>query len=368
MINLRVIIALSNALARARLRATCRQEEGLEIVGEAANGAQVAALARDVHPDVIMCDERVLVDPDMDFYARFRAGKPGVIIAVIVPNPDAFIYRGEVRVGAVFSTEAPIHPVREHLARLVAGISRREETAAPAPQVMGMETRFTVSDARTHTPAQPAAETKLLQPIPGPTTSLERSAAGAAHTLDIPERRQSSEARDSLQALISMVQATLEDQRDPETGLPNSKVLGKVLSTLAEVAYPAAVVVVRLWFAGADGTVVTPPTAVAAMRSASAALRANVRQPDVLCRLDKASFAVLLPGVLPETAAEPSDRIRSALLRVRRKYTDSSASLIAATGVGFWAPPMQPIEALQLAWKDMVAGVQTRKLRGSAAP
>lgn len=57
--SIRVVIADDHALVRAGFRALIEAEPGLEVVGEAADGAEAIELARTARPDVILMDIRM---------------------------------------------------------------------------------------------------------------------------------------------------------------------------------------------------------------------------------------------------------------------------------------------------------------------
>lgn len=61
--NIRILIADDHAVVRRGLKALIETEEGMEIVGEAADGREAAIKASSLHPDVILLD---LVMPNVD--------------------------------------------------------------------------------------------------------------------------------------------------------------------------------------------------------------------------------------------------------------------------------------------------------------
>jgi DNA-binding NarL/FixJ family response regulator len=58
-VSIRVAIADDHALVRAGFRALIEAEPGLEVVGEAADGAEAIELARTAEPDVSLMDIRM---------------------------------------------------------------------------------------------------------------------------------------------------------------------------------------------------------------------------------------------------------------------------------------------------------------------
>ena len=68
----RLIIADDHALLRSGIRSMLYGEPGLEVVGEAADGAEALELCRRLQPDLVLMDVRM---PKMDGLAGTRAIK-----------------------------------------------------------------------------------------------------------------------------------------------------------------------------------------------------------------------------------------------------------------------------------------------------
>ncbi len=60
---IRILIADAHPIVREGLRTLIASERGMQIVGEATNGAEAASLARALQPDVVLMD---LLMPVMD--------------------------------------------------------------------------------------------------------------------------------------------------------------------------------------------------------------------------------------------------------------------------------------------------------------
>lgn len=117
---IRVLIADDQELIRSGFRSILSRVSDIEVVGEAATGAQAVHLARECHPDVVLMDIRM---PDMDGIEATRqlchgarAGRPHVLI-VTTYGDDEYVFES-LRAGASgfllkdATAEELIHAVR----------------------------------------------------------------------------------------------------------------------------------------------------------------------------------------------------------------------------------------------------------------
>ena len=79
----RVVLADDQALMRMGFRMVLDAEEGIEVVGEAADGHAALAQARALHPDVILMDVRMPGMNGIDATAAITAQCPGTRILIL---------------------------------------------------------------------------------------------------------------------------------------------------------------------------------------------------------------------------------------------------------------------------------------------
>jgi DNA-binding NarL/FixJ family response regulator len=127
---IRVLLADDQELVRSGFRLILELAEGIEIAGEAADGAEAVRLAKELQPDVVLMDVRM---PELDgIEATRRLRQAGVDARVLVLTTfdlDEYVYEA-MRAGAsgFLLKDAP----REQLVGAVQTVARGEALLAPA--------------------------------------------------------------------------------------------------------------------------------------------------------------------------------------------------------------------------------------------
>ena len=97
---IRVLVADDQPLVRSGFRMVIDERDDLELVGEAADGAEVIELARELDPDVILMDVRM---PNLDGVEATRrlvaAGTHARILVLTTFDLDEYVY-ASIRAGA----------------------------------------------------------------------------------------------------------------------------------------------------------------------------------------------------------------------------------------------------------------------------
>jgi DNA-binding NarL/FixJ family response regulator len=127
---IRVLLADDHELVRSGFRLILELADGIEVVGEAADGQQAVRLAKELRPDVVLMDVRM---PGLDgIEATRRLGQAGIDARVLVLTTfdlDEYVYAA-VRAGAsgFLLKDAP----RDQLVTAVRTVARGEALLAPA--------------------------------------------------------------------------------------------------------------------------------------------------------------------------------------------------------------------------------------------
>ncbi|HEX2086265.1 MAG TPA: response regulator transcription factor [Solirubrobacteraceae bacterium] len=99
---IRVVLADDQALVRAGLRALLAAEDGIEVVGEAADGDEAVAVVRETRPDVVLMDVRMPGTDGLEATRRIVADEAldGVRVLVLTTfELDEYVFEA-LRVGA----------------------------------------------------------------------------------------------------------------------------------------------------------------------------------------------------------------------------------------------------------------------------
>ncbi len=158
--TVRVLIADDQALLRGSFRLLVDSTPGMEVIGEASDGAMAVELARRLQPDVVLMDLRM---PVMDGIAATRQicsdeAMAGVrVLALTMFDMDDYVYPA-LQVGAsgfmlkdaspsdlvagirvIADGESVLAPTVTR--RLIANLSRQSEPLRPTPRLVGLTKR-----------------------------------------------------------------------------------------------------------------------------------------------------------------------------------------------------------------------------------
>ncbi|MDO8615255.1 MAG: response regulator transcription factor [Dehalococcoidia bacterium] len=86
--KIRVIIADDHAVVREGTRHILEQEEDIQVVGEARDGAEAVALAETLKPDVAIVDISMPVMGGIEATKRIKASRPGTAVLILTSYDD----------------------------------------------------------------------------------------------------------------------------------------------------------------------------------------------------------------------------------------------------------------------------------------
>src|SRR3989304_1441343 len=149
--KIRVIIADDHAVVREGTRHILEQEEDIQVVGEAKDGAEAVALTETLKPDVAIVDISMPVIGGIEATERIKASRPGTAVLILTSYDDdryvfALLAAGAAgyllkdvpsdevvrAVRSVYAGEPVLHPAvaRKGLARFAAGAQKTREDEA----------------------------------------------------------------------------------------------------------------------------------------------------------------------------------------------------------------------------------------------
>ena len=127
---IRVLVADDQALVRAGFRAILEAQEDLEVVGEAGDGSEAVAIARELRPDVVLMDVRMPgVDGIEATRLLLRDGDAPRVLMLTTFDLDEYLYEA-MRAGAsgFLLKDAP----RDQLVGAVRTVAAGDALLAPA--------------------------------------------------------------------------------------------------------------------------------------------------------------------------------------------------------------------------------------------
>src|SRR3972149_6121647 len=86
--KIRVIIADDHAVVREGTRHILEQEEHIQVVGEAKDGAEAVALTETLKPDVAIVDISMPVLGGIEATQRIKASRPGTAVLILTSYDD----------------------------------------------------------------------------------------------------------------------------------------------------------------------------------------------------------------------------------------------------------------------------------------
>jgi DNA-binding NarL/FixJ family response regulator/GGDEF domain-containing protein len=345
--TVRVLPAMASRLMGLKIKQQLAAMPGVELVGEAFDAAQAVYQIQQGRPHIVLCDDRMLDQPE--FSALFALGARKVPFKVVVVAANAVMtqHHDNIPVEAVVSIEISGEAL---LARMQAILGASRTRKAPPP--VGMRDRFMV--AQPNPLAATPNESNSTARFNSPANQVVRSLTTPPEVLTKPLDRSRTARRDeAVQAHISAVLGGEHQHRDSLTGLPGTDDLSHTLSALPAANHPLAILVMDVSFPAGP-----PPTEAefyAALRSATAVLRTNVRHSDLVFHLEDIAFAVVLPGLDVSTSARALRRLRDAFDRFSQPNERRPQVLHVAMGIGFWEPGIPPAHPFQQAWQAMRA-------------
>jgi DNA-binding NarL/FixJ family response regulator len=97
---IRVLVADDHMVVRSGIRHVLESEPGFEVVGEAATGSEVVALAAKLHPDVVVLDISMPGESGLQVTVRLRRTTPEPRVLILSMHDNAEYVLESVRAGA----------------------------------------------------------------------------------------------------------------------------------------------------------------------------------------------------------------------------------------------------------------------------
>jgi DNA-binding NarL/FixJ family response regulator len=123
--RLRIVIADDHAVVRQSLRLMLEVDHEVDVVGEAADGAQAIAMAEELHPDLVLMDIRMEGMDGVEATRRLKQSAPDLPVLVLTGFGEDQILLNAVEAGAqgFLLKDATSAEVKEAIHRVVDGES-----------------------------------------------------------------------------------------------------------------------------------------------------------------------------------------------------------------------------------------------------
>ncbi|HET6682863.1 MAG TPA: response regulator transcription factor [Gaiella sp.] len=140
---IRLLIADDHAVVRTGLRQLAQTLEGVELVGEAANGEEAVSLCEERAPDVVLMDLEMPVLDGIDATRRITDADPRVAVVVLTSFSDRERILGALDAGAIGYLLKDAEP--DELERAVRAAARGEAPLDPRAGRAVLQARNTAS-------------------------------------------------------------------------------------------------------------------------------------------------------------------------------------------------------------------------------
>jgi DNA-binding NarL/FixJ family response regulator len=98
--NIRILLADDHVAARASLAIILRQEDNMEIIGEASNGQMAVELAQELHPDVVIMDVGMPILNGIEATRQIASDFPDTKVVGFTINAEARLVEAMQKAGA----------------------------------------------------------------------------------------------------------------------------------------------------------------------------------------------------------------------------------------------------------------------------
>jgi DNA-binding NarL/FixJ family response regulator len=98
--KIRILLVDDHMAARASLAILLRQENNLEVIGEASDGQVAVGLTEDLHPDIILMDVRMPVLDGIEATRQITSDHPDMKVIGFTMNSEADVVDAMRRAGA----------------------------------------------------------------------------------------------------------------------------------------------------------------------------------------------------------------------------------------------------------------------------